>query len=136
MQQLPTVGQRLLSMLLDHVVMCCILGIVMTPFVLSSFDSDTPERGVFFETKDWIGMIGMITVYALKDSFGGRSVGKRVLKLQVIDRNSGNTASPVQCFVRNLLVPLWMIEVVVTFFNPQRRIGDRLAGTRVVAVPA
>jgi uncharacterized RDD family membrane protein YckC len=75
----------------------------------------------------------MIIIYALKDSFKGKSLAKRILKLQVIDDRSGNAASPFQCFVRNLLVPFWMIEVVVTYFNPARRLGDRLANTKVVS---
>ena len=134
MQKIPTVGQRLASMLLDHVFMCFILGVFMLPFILSGIFSDSEPRTAIFETKDWIMMIIMITVYALKDTFTGRSLAKRILKLQVIDARSGNVASPFQCFVRNLLVPFWMIEVVVTFFNSQRRIGDRLASTKVVSI--
>jgi len=132
MQKTPTVGQRLASMLIDHFFMCLILGIILVPFILSDITAEEP-RAVLFETKDWILMVMMIVIYALKDSVKGKSLAKRILKLQVIDDRSGNVASPFQCFVRNLLVPFWMIEVVVTFFNPERRLGDRLANTKVVS---
>ena len=132
MQKMPNKGQRLASMLLDHFFMCLAIGILIGPFIFSDILYEQPQTTVF-ETKDWILMVMMIIIYALKDSFKGKSLAKRILKLQVIDDRSGNAASPFQCFVRNLLVPFWMIEVVVTYFNPARRLGDRLANTKVVS---
>ncbi|MEQ1585204.1 MAG: hypothetical protein ABL895_04955 [Cyclobacteriaceae bacterium] len=36
--------------------------------------------------------------------------------------------------LRNITAPLWMIEGIVTLFSPNRRLGDIIAGTRIVDV--
>ncbi|WP_315814421.1 RDD family protein [Paraflavitalea speifideaquila] len=78
----------------------------------------------------YIFLIGF-ALYFCKDSIKGRSFGKRVTRLQVLDNTTGQVASPLQCLVRNLFCIIWPIEVIVTLTNPTRRIGDRVAGTRV-----
>ncbi|GEP98890.1 hypothetical protein CCY01nite_51500 [Chitinophaga cymbidii] len=70
-------------------------------------------------------------IYFCKDSINGRSIAKRILKMQVVDNRTGRPASPLQCVVRNLFCILWPVEVLVTFGSPDRRIGDMVAGTRV-----
>lgn len=46
---------------------------------------------------------------------------------------TGDPASPIQCFVRNLFLFLWPLEALILFFSPIRRIGDVVAGTKVIA---
>jgi uncharacterized RDD family membrane protein YckC len=79
----------------------------------------------------YIGLIGF-ALYFCKDCINGRSIAKRALKLQVVENKSGNVASPIRCFVRNIFCILWPIEVIVTLASPSRRIGDMVAGTRVI----
>jgi hypothetical protein len=71
-------------------------------------------------------------VYLCKDAINGRSPGKRILKLQIIDNATGKAASPVKCFVRNIFIILWPIEAIVALINPSRRIGDLVAGTKLI----
>src|SRR5262249_27317646 len=43
------------------------------------------------------------------------------------------TAGPLRCFVRNLTLWFWPVEVLLVLVNQdRRRLGDYLAGTRVV----
>ena len=79
----------------------------------------------------YLGLIGF-ALYFCKDCISGRSIAKRALKLQVVENKSGNVAPPIKCFVRNIFCILWPIEVIVTLASPSRRIGDMVAGTRVV----
>lgn len=80
----------------------------------------------------YIGVIGL-ALYFCKDAIDGRSVGKRLTKLQVVDNKTGAVASPLQCFVRNIFCIIWPLEgLIVLLENPARRIGDRVAGTKVV----
>lgn len=72
------------------------------------------------------------SLYFNKDIYFGRSIGKRISNLQVIDIKSNLPASPVKCFVRNLPILIWPIEGLVVLINPSRRIGDLIAGTRLV----
>jgi hypothetical protein len=71
-------------------------------------------------------------VFFCKDCINGRSPAKRILKLQVVDNVTGTAASPLQCFVRDLFMIIWPIEGIVALINPERRIGDRVAGTKLV----
>src|SRR5689334_10141418 len=75
--------------------------------------------------------IGCVAIYLCKDCIGGRSIAKRVTNLKVIDNKTGEAASPLQCLVRNILIFIFPLEILVVLFSPQRRLGDRLAGTRV-----
>lgn len=69
-----------------------------------------------------------------KDFFNGQSVVKRHLGYQVIDVKASMPADHFKCMLRNITAPIWPIEVLCTLINKQRRLGDFLAGTRVVEV--
>jgi len=75
----------------------------------------------------------MMFIYLNKDFFNAKSPAKRVLGYQVINRKTEKPASELQCFVRNLTIAVaWPLEVIVGLINPERRIGDFLANTKVV----
>ena len=119
---------RVLSMLLDHAIMCILvvpIGILIFG-ILSQFEEYLNKI---------IGMIIMyipIFIYFNKDFFNAKSPAKRILGYQIIDRKTNRNASELQCFVRNLTIIAWPIEVIVGFINPERRIGDFLANTKVI----
>ena len=73
-----------------------------------------------------------IVFYFLKDSIDGRSIGKFLAGIQIVDSRTGQAAGPFQCFLRNLVCLIWPIEVIAFFIDPEKRIGDRLAKTKVV----
>lgn len=76
----------------------------------------------------------MMIVLFNKDFFNGQSVVKRHLGYQVIDVKASMPADHFKCMLRNIKAPIWPIEVLCTLINKQRRLGDFLAGTRVVEV--
>lgn len=117
-------------MLLDHFFMTFILLIPMWAIIFYSASGTTlpGQLGAGFQFL----FLAALVIYMLKDSFSGKSIAKRILKLQVVDNKAELPATAIQCFVRNILLILWPVEVIFTFFNPQRRIGDFLAGTKVV----
>jgi uncharacterized RDD family membrane protein YckC len=79
----------------------------------------------------YIALFGL-ALYFCKDIFNGRSIAKRILNLQVVDNYTGKAASPLKCFVRNITCVLWPVEAIVAMANTSRRLGDRLAGTKLV----
>ncbi|MFT3981778.1 MAG: RDD family protein [Ferruginibacter sp.] len=128
-------GTRLASMFLDHIIMSIIAVFFFLPRMIQffittiSYEPDliiNPRRPLLY-----ISFLGL-SLYFCKDIVNGRSLGKRILKLQVVDNSTGQVASPLQYFVRNLFCIIWPIEVLVTLNNPNRRIGDRVAGTKVI----
>jgi uncharacterized RDD family membrane protein YckC len=80
----------------------------------------------------YMSLLGF-SMYFCKDSINGQSIAKFFFKLKVVDNKTGKSASPLQCLVRNIFCIIWPIEAIVTLINTNgRRIGDIVAGTRVV----
>lgn len=124
-------------MLLDHFLMCLVAAVYGLPAFISSFaEAVTLPRGRV-PTELWSGIPGYIalfgfSLYFCKDNFDGRSLAKRTLNLQVVTNSSRLPASPFRCFVRNITVVLWPIEGIIAMINTERRLGDWIAGTRLV----
>lgn len=70
-----------------------------------------------------------------KDSFGGRSIGKRILGYQVIDNKTNLAARPFKCLIRNLTYILGIFDVAMMFYHSKGyRIGDYITHTHVEKV--
>jgi len=120
--------QRVLSMLLDHIIMCIVIApiVILTIGLLLHFEESLNK--VFIIILIFLPYL----VYFNKDFFNAKSPAKRILGYQIIDRKNNELASELQCFVRNLTIIAWPIEVIIGLINPERRIGDFLANTKVV----
>lgn len=121
-------------MLVDHVAMTIIIvSTAMISMLLSSIILIKADTTLLpFGGKIMICLVAaLMSIYFNKDIFSGRSVAKRILKLQVISVKTDKPASPVQCILRNLTIIIWPVEVIVTMVNPTRRLGDLIANTRV-----
>ncbi len=123
-------------MLIDHFAMTFIAMIFFIPSLISTFATaftinHEPTNFDVLSGLSYVGLIGL-ALYLCKDSINGRSIAKRIFKIQVVNDKTGEAASPIKCFVRNLFCALWPLEVIVTIASPDRRIGDMVAGTKVV----
>ena len=136
-QQLSS-GKRLLSMILDHLIMTLIAMLFLTPLLIKelSFDTTVSHELPRNNTINLTTILGLlaIAIYFCKDCVDGQSIAKRILKLQIVSNSTEQVASPIRCLVRNLFIILWPIEGIVALFNPSRRIGDYVAGTKLVAI--
>lgn len=135
-EQKTEVGTRVLSMFLDYTVMIIVAMIFFIPKMLSdtSMSLDVTHHQKSQEIlglSAYLGLIGL-ALFFCKDSIGGQSIIKRLLKLQIIEKRSGKVASPIRCLVRNLFFVIWPVELIMTIVNPSRRLGDMVAGTLVV----
>ncbi len=137
MNSKPSVGNRLVSMLLDHIVTVMAGMLVAMPIMFSGMGDllkvsheQTDMSGTASTTA--YAVMFIFALYFFKDSIGGRSAAKRGTKLQVVDNTTGEVASPIKCVIRNIFCLIWPLEILVTFFSPSRRIGDFVASTKVV----
>jgi uncharacterized RDD family membrane protein YckC len=130
-------GIRIASMVFDHIIMGMIamafsipmmVKLFLTAFTISHEPAEIDVDGPLF----YIALAGF-TLYFCKDSINGRSIGKRIFKIQVVDNTTEEAASPVKCFVRNIFCVIWPVEVIAALINPGRRLGDRIAGTKIIA---
>ncbi|HTF82282.1 MAG TPA: RDD family protein, partial [Cytophagales bacterium] len=123
--------------LLDHIFMTMITMVFFIPAMISifvdAFNITHEQTSPNLNGGNWIylSILGF-AFYFCKDCIKGRSIAKRLLGLQVVDNSNGKVASPLQCFVRNLFTIIWPIEFLMALSNPGRRIGDRVAGTKLV----
>jgi uncharacterized RDD family membrane protein YckC len=129
-------GTRVGAMLLDHIFMTIMAMVFFIPGMVVTFTNafkidHTPESTDMFGGMIYLSIVGF-ALYLCKDCINGRSLAKRLLKLQVVDNVTGEAASPLKCFVRNIFIIIWPIEVIVGLTNTSRRLGDRAAGTKLV----
>ena len=120
---------RILSMLLDHFIMTFV---IVPPMIILMI---LKANGILEIGNGTFSVIFffMMFIYLNKDFFNAKSPAKRILGYQVINRKTKNPASELQCFVRNLTIAVaWPLEVIIGLINPERRIGDFLANTKVV----
>lgn len=130
------VGTRLGSMILDHIIMTIIIMIISIPYFISTF-SNAFEISHVQTDPNTFGNSGLVlligfSLYFCKDCVLGRSPAKRILKLQIVDNSTGEVASPIKCFIRDIFCILWPVEVIIALVNPSRRIGDFVAGTKLI----
>jgi uncharacterized RDD family membrane protein YckC len=129
-----TVTSRLGSMLLDHIIMSffsAALGLVVFGVTFVFMGRADSFQYAIDAIYPWV-VGAAILVYFNKDWFGGRSLAKRITGQEVVQVSSGRSADQFRCFVRNLTILVWPLEVLVTLLSPSRRLGDWLAGTQVV----
>jgi uncharacterized RDD family membrane protein YckC len=105
-------------------------------FLEMKFSDPLPTNFRWTELLTLIPITLMVITLLNKDFIGGQSVVHRKLGYKVLDVKTKETATKIQCFVRNLTGPfVWPVEVVFILVNRQRRLGDLIAGTILVDVP-
>ena len=120
---------RISSMLLDHIIMTIV---IVPPMIILMILKANGILEIGDRTFSLIFFF-LTFIYINKDFFNAKSPAKRILGYQVVNRKTEKPASELQCFVRNLTIAVaWPIEVIVGLINPERRIGDFLANTKVV----
>ncbi len=134
----PKVITRLSSMFLDHIIMTLVLLPLFIGYILllaAIFSASYPDNLSVNAMASYGIILIPFLVYVGKDSFGSRSAAKRMTGLNIIDNSTLKPASSFQCFLRNIFIPIWPLEVLITVFNPTRRLGDLIANTKVIVAP-
>ncbi len=121
--------KRLLSFTIDFFIIMIPLLIVC--FLYAAFEQGANE--VFKKILYFMVLLAVLWyvfgIY-LKDIIGRRSIGKKIMHLKIEDKK-GHEASIIQLIVRNLSFFIWPVEAVLLLLDKER-IGDKVAGTRVV----
>lgn len=115
------IGLRLRTMFLDHFIMCFI---IVPPLIIISLTIKVESIITF-------AFYFMLFIYMNKDFIKGKSISKRILGLRVVNYNTGESASNFKCFLRNMTIPIWPLEVIFSLFSPTRRLGDLIANTKL-----
>jgi uncharacterized RDD family membrane protein YckC len=122
---------RLVAMLLDPLIVTFVLTILGMPaFIFRTVVFGHPNVA---ENPFSLNLfhVFLISLYFNKDCYIGQSIGKRLLRFQVLDIKTGLPANALRCLVRNLTLLIWPVEVIMSIINVERRLGDFIAGTRL-----
>ncbi|MCA0150029.1 MULTISPECIES: RDD family protein [Rossellomorea] len=137
-------GSRAAALMIDQIILTIvnILIVVLLFFVLADdnlklnmFDFNSVLLGFFLIT---IFVINWGYFFALEYFWGGKTVGKRMLGIRVIQEN-GHSVTLLSCFIRNLMRIIDMLPVsyflgmiMIFLHSKHKRLGDIVAGTIVV----
>ena len=130
-------GRRLNSMSMD---LSFMLGLVFPFFIIIFIPTiiiSTSSEDINILLPMWIGIIpfsGVTFLILNKDFFNARSVAKRHFGYQIVNVKTNCPANELQCVIRNSTMIIWPIEVIASMFNSKRRLGDFIAGTKLIDV--
>lgn len=79
-----------------------------------------------------IGACFWMLYMLFRDCVGGQSVGKRVMGLGVVSKESGRPSSWPRSLLRNLTQFLFWFDAIFILGEGRARLGDLIAGTQVV----
>jgi len=131
---LAGLGRRFVARTLDNL----IGGLLLVPAV---FMGALPMYGAL---PGWLGMVvqpNSLGVFFLvlafaywlgADALKGQSLGKRLMKIAVVDDYTGSSCTLLQSVVRNLSLVLGVLDYIFVFFGSRKRLGDMIVGTVVL----
>lgn len=122
--------KRLVAGMVDFLVASMLQAVLMIPFVMVPVS----QGGIDVLPRVLLVTLVSVLYLVVRDNFGAKSLGKRIVGLSVICTSTKATATPVQRLIRNtpwILGPLEPIVLLAT----GKRIGDRIAGTEVGVCP-
>lgn len=125
--KLANAGRRYVAQMVDQIIAICmaILGAYIWGII-----------GI----KGEFGIVIILLIYASYILFNdampnGQSVGKKLLSIKVVNKNSGEDCSASESFIRNIttVIPiLSFIDAVMILGRKRQRMGDKMANTLVI----
>jgi uncharacterized RDD family membrane protein YckC len=76
-----------------------------------------------------IGGIGAVAPFLLRDSRAGQGLGKRLMGIRIIDKDTGEDAGALQSIIRTLLLPTELLHFIS---NEPTSIADRISNTIII----
>jgi len=113
--------KRLVAFILDLVMIAMIMNVLL-------FATQTIDSPILLQLLSAL----IVTLLLCKDCINGQSVGKRIMKIHVVDEKSKTEISIIRSIVRNIFTIFWIVEVAVLFISKDKRIGDYIAKTEVI----
>jgi uncharacterized RDD family membrane protein YckC len=112
--------KRLVAMIIDF----AIIMLISQVFVFMSFIEQNYLMKITFSI--------MFSLFLCRDNLNGQSLGKRLMKIQVVDNSTMQTVTSFKYILRNLFLCVWPIELLLVLINGDRRLGDYVAKTKII----
>lgn len=118
-------ARRLFAFLIDFI-------FLYIPCIISTVVLQLPLSGYFSMLVVSIMVIASFVVFLLRDYlFNGRSIGKRILKLRVVDADTLSAPSAKQLIVRNLFFFLYPVDCL-SLISSGKSLGEKATCTAVL----
>lgn len=125
--QLAPLWARLVASQLDFWLALLVLAVISTAIEFLT----AHHRGI----QDTVGKAGMLLLFGYllaKDGFNGQGIGKRLLKIRVVDSETGAPCELHKSCLRGVVGLLGIFDVIFIFGQRRQRLGDHAAKTLVV----
>ena len=125
--KLASLSGRFWGQLLDSLVYAVIVGIPFGVWMRMGLEGTNIML--------WVAASIALLYLLFQDALNGRSIGKRLMKIRVVDSKSGLPCKWWQSFLRNLSLPiLSVIDCIFILGEKKQRLGDKLSKTLVVRI--
>lgn len=119
-------GARLVGQILDELIAFGIFLIIILPSIFGG-------EGSGFRFLNLLALALLFLYILFSDGFhGGQSIGKKPLKLAVVDATTGEPCTYWKSFLRNIFLVLGAIDWIFIFGEKRQRLGDMVANTIVI----
>jgi uncharacterized RDD family membrane protein YckC len=124
--------KRIVAGIIDFPITSMIQTVFMGLFLLKPLLNNTDNTYIFnIMTRQLTITYCSMMYLVIRDILGNKSIGKRIFKLKIVDKNNGKEAGFVKRFLRNITWLLGPIDIIV-FLVSKERLGDKIVGTSVV----
>ena len=124
-------SKRIGAFVIDFIIIALIYDIPFFILVMFPILQGNALAGNAIMTRTFISTFIAYILLVFKDIFKDGSIGKKIMKLKIIDSETKEPAPLGKRILRNVTWFLSWIEIIV-YFVTYKRIGDRLAKTDVV----
>jgi|ERR1035437_3546539 uncharacterized RDD family membrane protein YckC len=118
-------SNRLISALIDFIIIIAVGSLFLILLIVFKL-----ENNLIFQAF----VISFLTcLFLYKDIFNGQSVGKNFTNLRIVSND--NDVIPIfRIVLRNFFIFLWPIDIILCLINPEKRLGDYIAMSKVVMI--
>jgi uncharacterized RDD family membrane protein YckC len=125
-------NKRIIAWIIDFVITSIIQFILMALFLIRPLMSGDGNNIDIFNImgRQLIITFCSILYLIIRDIIGNKSIGKRIMKLKIVDRNN-NDAYFLKRLFRNITWFLGPVEIII-FLISGERLGDKIMGTKII----
>jgi uncharacterized RDD family membrane protein YckC len=124
--------KRIYAWIIDFVITCIIQIVLMGLFLIKPLLNNANTINIFNVMGRQLTITYCSMIYLIiRDIIGKKSIGKRIFKLKIVNKQDGNEANFVKRLVRNITWALGPVDIIV-FLIFKERLGDKVIKTNVV----
>ena len=133
-KNLAGLGRRFIARIIDNIIGSLLLIPAVFMGMLPMYDALTVYLGWSVKASSF-GIFFLVLAFAYwlgADALKGQSLGKRMMKIRVVDEYTGASCTLLQSIVRNLALVFGILDYIFIFFGSRKRLGDMIVGTKVL----